>query len=164
MRFENAKHFLHIDSYVRVTAIPYGVGRSNGSSKLLPYSGFVRKGYSRTAWREAFERTTDGRPYSGKFRTAVGETCGLPLRKVTSAPYGERCTTGRTHGCRRCIRFAKHVTNAIALVPLQRQGLREAKAFRTVYVSKPHERPAARSLHFERCTYILHRLYRISRR
>ena len=43
MRFENAKHFLHIDSYVRVTAIPYGVGRSNGSSKLLPYHRFVRK-------------------------------------------------------------------------------------------------------------------------
>ena len=64
------------------------MGRSNGSSKLLPYSGFVRKGYSRTAWREAFERTTDGRPYSGKFRTAVGETCGLPLRKVTSIQYG----------------------------------------------------------------------------
>ena len=39
-----------------------------------------------------------------------------------------------------CIRFAKHVTNAIALAPIQRQGLREAKAFRTVYVNTPHER------------------------
>ena len=53
MRFENAKHFLHIDSYVRVIAAPYGVGRLNGSSKLLPYHRFVRKGYSHTVWREA---------------------------------------------------------------------------------------------------------------
>ena len=43
IRFENAKHFLHIESYARVTAIPYGVRRLNGSSKLLPYHRFVRK-------------------------------------------------------------------------------------------------------------------------
>ena len=49
--------------------------------------------YSRTVWRETYERTTDGRPYSGKFRTAVGETCGLPLRKVIAIPYGVRRTT-----------------------------------------------------------------------
>ncbi len=57
MRFENAKHFLHIDSYARVTAIQYGEGRSNGQSgtpvptvdlyaRLQPYrmAGSVRTG------------------------------------------------------------------------------------------------------------------------
>ncbi len=40
MRFENAKHFLHIDSYVGVTAAQYGGKRSNGTHTWVrPYSG-----------------------------------------------------------------------------------------------------------------------------
>jgi len=54
-------------------------------------------GYSNTVWRGAYDGThTWVRPYSGKFRTAVGETCGLPLRKVTAIPYGGRRINGQS--------------------------------------------------------------------
>ena len=60
MRFENAQHFLHIDSYVGVTAIQYGGKRTTDSivcyanSDACPYSGFVREDYSRTVRRKAY--------------------------------------------------------------------------------------------------------------
>ena len=138
MRFENAKHFLHIDSYARVIAIPYGERRINGQSGTPVPTVRLRIADSRGVWREALdgrphrvaptvemrnrvsrtvrrgalERTTDGRPYSGKFRTAVGETCGLPLRKVISIQHGE----GRSNGTHTWVRpysgFVREVTAA----------------------------------------------------
>ena len=46
MKFENAKHFLHIDSYARVTAKQYGVRQETIERTVgdaCPYSGFVRE-------------------------------------------------------------------------------------------------------------------------
>ena len=49
MKFENAKHFLHIDSNARVTSASYGERRTTDSivcyanSDACPYSGFVRE-------------------------------------------------------------------------------------------------------------------------
>ena len=83
LKFENAKHFLHISSYVRVRAVAYGVRRWNGSSKLLPYHRFVRKGYSRDIQREALEWGVDGAaPYRGLDDSRV------------AIPYGVRRWTG----------------------------------------------------------------------
>ena len=98
MRFENAKRFLHIGSNVKLQPYRMAKGVRMGRRWRRPLPWIGRFACNHTVWREVLDThpwaTTWGSPYSGKFRTAVGETCGLPLRKVTSAPYGERRSNG----------------------------------------------------------------------
>ena len=122
MKFENAKHFLHIDSNVKLQPYRMAKGVRMGRRWRRPLPWIGRFACNHTVWREVLDThpwaTTWGSPYSGKFRTAVGETCGLPLRKGYSRtvwrkvyewgvdgaapyrglddsrvtiPYGERC-------------------------------------------------------------------------
>ena len=61
----------------RITAKPHGEGRSNGSSKLLPYHRFVRKviavAYGRRRWNGTH---TWVRPYSGFVREVIAVAYG----------------------------------------------------------------------------------------
>ena len=56
-------------------------------------------------------------------RCSNGSSKLLPYRgfarKVTAIPYGVRYSNGTHTWSTQCIRYAKHVTNAIALAPLQ---------------------------------------------
>ena len=67
MRFENAKHFLHIDSNARVTAIQYGVRRTFSDDQWSPLQWKIKYRSSHDAnqrhWNRAWlhtARTTRG--------------------------------------------------------------------------------------------------------
>ena len=67
MRFENAKHFLHIDLYARVTAIPFGERRLNGTSCLLRKQWCLPP---TVGWRIAEAANLLLSPFSNLFSTA----------------------------------------------------------------------------------------------
>ena len=75
-----------------------GVRMGRRWRRPLPWIG--RFACNHTVWREVLDThpwaTTWGSPYSGKFRTAVGETCGLPLRKGYSRTVRRKVYDG-TH-------------------------------------------------------------------
>ena len=83
-----------VDLYARLQPYRMAKGVRMGRRWRRPLPWIGRFACNHTVWREVLDThpwaTTWGSPYSGKFRTAVGETCGLPLRKITAAPHGVR--------------------------------------------------------------------------